>query len=130
MEVPMLDVAPLLITLCKVSGQRVIPDTFDVMEDKDFSQVSIPVGAPNLADRTEQALRKYSKDWIRKQGRNTVDAKYLPCRGRSWYDDDGTETPLSGIIILSWWPKPELTELEQWEKDKYRRKKERESERS
>lgn len=125
----MLDLKMLLTTLARVSGERVLPVLVDPTEEGDLCQVSIPVTAENPADKADQALRRYSKDWIKKQGRFNVEAKFQPLKNKSWFDDEGKETPLVGLIVLTWWPQPELSEFDKWEREKAERKRQRQRER-
>ena len=112
-----------------VSGKRIIPAIAESAEEGDLCQASIPISAENPADKTDQALRRYSKDWIKKKGRFNVEAKFQAMKGKSWYDDDGKETPLHGLIVLTWWPQPELSEFDKWEREKAERRKDRMRER-
>ena len=125
----MLNLQPLLTTLAKVSGDRILPVLGESSEEGDLCQASIPIIHENPADKTDIALRRYSKDWIRKQGAFSVEVKFQPMRGKSWFDDEGKETPLCGLIILTWWPQPELTEHEKWEREKNERLQMRKQER-
>jgi len=125
----MLDLKPLLTTLARVSGERILPVLADSTEEGDLCQASIPVRAENPADKADQALRRYAKDWIKKQGRFNVEAKFQPVKNKSWYDDENNETPLTGLIVLTWWPQPELSDFDKWEREKAERRRQRERER-
>lgn len=93
----------------------------DVAEERtedDLKQATIPVLSPCPGDESDQALRRYAKDWIRKQGRYSVEAKFhkfKPSERIAWKYDDGTEDLLYGAIVLTWWDRPELTADERQE---------------
>lgn len=126
----MLDLQELLTTLAKVSGDRILPVVADSTEEGDLCIVSIPVKMENPADKTDQALRRYSKDWIKKQGSFNVESRFQPLKNQAWYDDDGNqECFVIGLIVLTWWPQPELSEFEKWEREKAERRRLRERER-
>lgn len=125
----MLNLDSLLTTLAKVSGDRILPVLAESTEEGDLCQVKVPVRLENPADKADMALRKYSRDWIKKQGKFNVEAKYQALQNQSWFEDDGTEIPLVGLLVLTWWPQPELTEFEKWEREKAERRRQREQER-
>ena len=114
----MLDLQPLLCTLTKISDGRILQETASSFSEGDLHQVSIPILAANPGDGTDQTLRRYAKDWVKKQGAFNVESKFQPLKGKSWIDDEGKETPLHGLIELTWWPQPALTEHEKWEREK------------
>jgi hypothetical protein len=116
-ESAILDVTPLLQTLSKLSSGRILPVVAEHTTEGDLTRVTIPVREVNPADRTDRAMRQYASDWIRKHGKFTVDARYQKLVWQSWFDDSGAATPLAGVIVLQWWPQPELTEMEQWERE-------------
>ena len=103
----MLDLKPLLQTLSKVSLGRILPKSQETEED-DLCQAMIPITRPNPAEKTEQTLRRYAKDWVKRRGDFAAEAKFQKAEGdfRFWRDEDGTETPLYGILVLTWWKAP------------------------
>lgn len=114
----MLDLKPVLSTLSKITNGRILPE-FSVTSEGDLHQATIPVSDANPGDDTDQALRRYARDWIKKQGRYSVEAKFQkfkPSDHKVWQHDDGKETRLHGAIILTWWPQPELSDFEQLER--------------
>tara|TARA_R110002126_G_scaffold416_11_gene2847 strand:+ start:130 stop:510 length:381 start_codon:yes stop_codon:yes gene_type:complete len=119
----MLELQSLLTTLSKVSGERILPECGDKVEEGDLCRVSIPVLGENFGDSTDAVLRRYAKDWVKKQGRFNVEATFRKAKTSiTWESDDGTKTPLYGVIILSWWPRPPSSERDDWERDKAARK--------
>ena len=117
----MLDLKPLLTTLSKVSGNRVLPD-FSLVHEGDLYIVTIPVQTENSGDRTDRALRKYARDWVRKQGSYSVEdafEKFKPEHRVCWDHDDGTKTPIAGAIRLTYWERPELSPREKLELARY-----------
>tara|TARA_R110002126_G_scaffold100926_1_gene232727 strand:- start:4 stop:384 length:381 start_codon:yes stop_codon:yes gene_type:complete len=115
----MLDIQPLLCTLTKISDGRVLERTATVVSEGDLHQVTIPILAANPADATDQTLRRYAKDWVKKQGAFNVESRFQPLKGKSWFDDEGKGTPLHGLIELTWWPQPDLSDFEKWEREKH-----------
>lgn len=113
----MLDLKPLLSTLSKVSVNRVLPEFMLVHED-DLYIATIPVVRENPGDRTDKALRRYARDWIRKQGSFSVEdafEKFKPEHRVCWDHDDGSKTPIAGAIRLTWWERPALSDREKLE---------------
>lgn len=117
----MLDLKPLLNTLSKVSGNRVLPD-FALVHEDDIYIATIPVQRENPGDRADRALRKYARDWVRKQGNFSVEdafEKFKPEQRVCWDHDDGRQTPIAGAIRLTWWKRPELSDREKLELARY-----------
>lgn len=91
---------------------RLLPHA-DITTEGELTIAKIPVASHNPADKTDVALRRFSADWIRKSFKNvSVDHKFEKVSGLSWHDDDKKETPIVGIIYLTWWQKPEMSEFE------------------
>lgn len=84
----------------------------DAQEEGDLRTATIPVVFELSGDTADQALRKYARDWIRKQGEFSVDARFKKMKNQSWWDDDGKETRICGAIVLTWWPRPKLSDEE------------------
>jgi len=86
--------------------------------ETDFSTAKIPVKELNPADKTDSALRKYASDWLRLNIKNIrVQTAFEKVERLSWYTDPvgetpGEEIPFMALLVLQWWPKPELTEHE------------------
>tara|TARA_Y100001973_G_scaffold104608_1_gene175022 strand:+ start:26185 stop:26562 length:378 start_codon:yes stop_codon:yes gene_type:complete len=109
----MLDLQPLLDTLSKISGERVLPYVQHTQEG-DLQIARIPVQDVNPGDKTDLALRRFSIDWLKMQVENVgVEAKFemLPA-GTSYYTDE-KEVPVRASINITWWPKKPEPELEQ-----------------
>lgn len=107
-----MELKPLLDTLNKVSMGRVLPHA-DVSTEGEITIAKIPVANHNPADKSDVALRRFSADWLRKELKNiSVDHRFEKVSGLSWHNDDGTEVPLVGIIYLTWWQRPEMSEFE------------------
>jgi hypothetical protein len=110
----MLDLKPVLTTLSKITDQRILPECV-VTSEGDLHQATIPVAGTNPGDETDQAMRRYARDWVKKQGKYSVEVKFQkfkPSDKKVWQYDDGRETPIVGAIILTWWPQPELSDFE------------------
>jgi hypothetical protein len=110
----MLDLKPLLRTLSKVSAGRVVEWAEHTAAD-DLHSARIPVKFVDETDKTDAALRRYAKDWLKKrEDRVAVDTRFQPLRGAeaTFTDDEGNTFPICGVILLRWWPKPELSEKE------------------
>jgi hypothetical protein len=110
----MLDLKPLLRTLSKVSAGRVV-EWAEIAEEGDLQMARIPVKFVDDTDKTDTFLRRYAKDWLKGQeGRVAVDTRFQPLRGSEavFTDDDGNTFPICGVLVLRWWPKPELSEQE------------------
>lgn len=92
---------------------RVLPYA-EIATEGDLTIVKIPVGRHNPADKSDVALRRYAADWLRKTFTNVgVDHRFEKVQNLSWHADDGTQTLMIGIIYLTWWKRPEMTEFEQ-----------------
>jgi hypothetical protein len=116
----MLELQKLLTTLAKISDERVLPVADTDIKEGDFRRVTIPVQRENPGDKTDQTLRRYAKDWIKKQGSFNVECRFQPLPSGAIYTaPDGKQCPVSGVIDLSWWPQPELSEYEKWEREKH-----------
>lgn len=113
----MLELKPLLVTLSKVSGNRVLPECTIAHED-DLYIASIPVQRENPGDKADRALRKYARDWLRKQGDFHVEdafETFKPEQRVVWDCDDGSKIRLTGAIRLTWWERPPLSDRERLE---------------
>lgn len=106
-----MDIKPLIDTLSKVSEGRVLPFV-DVRKDGDLEIAKVPVRARNDSDKTDLALRRYASDWLKRQAEVSVDTRFEELRGVSWFSDDGTETPIVGALVISWWPRPKMSEFD------------------
>ena len=109
-----IELQPLLDTLHKISAGRVLNAAM-LSSEGDFSKAEVPVQEPNPGDKKDMTLRKYAKDWLRRQSNEIgIDVRFesLPPR-TSFYDSKGREVPVMGVIVLSWWPRKETTELEE-----------------
>jgi hypothetical protein len=110
----MLDLKPLLRTLSKVSAGRVV-EWAEHTEEGDLQMARIPVKFVDDTDRTDTFLRRYAKDWLKGQeNRLAVDTRFQPLQGPEavFTDDAGNTFPICGVLLLRWWPKPELSEQE------------------
>jgi hypothetical protein len=59
-------------------------------------------------------LRRFSADWLRTNIKDvSVESRFERVQGLSWYDEKTKEeTPINGLIHLTWWPKPPMSEFE------------------
>lgn len=83
-------------------------------EDK-LTIAKIPVIAPNPSDKTDQALRRFSADWLRENVKEvSVDTRFEKLRGGTVWINDTTlvSTPIIGALVITWWPKPPMGEYE------------------
>lgn len=67
----------------------------------------------NTGDKTDQALRRFAADWLRTHTKEcSVDTKFekLP-PGVSYYQE-GKEEHVVAVLILSWWPRPPMSDFE------------------
>jgi len=86
----------------------------EVSTEGELNTAKIPVAKLNTADKSDVALRRFSADWLRKAQKNiSVDHRFEKVNGLTWHSEDGTESWLVGIIYLTWWPKPEMSDFEQ-----------------
>jgi len=109
-----MNLEPLLQTLSKITAGRIVPWA-DVEEVGDLCMARIPVRFVEASDKTETFIRRYVKDWLKKQQeRLAVDTRFLPMRGPEavFTDDEGITFPIAGVLHIRWWPKPELSEQE------------------
>jgi len=108
-----LDLAPLLETLDKITHGRVLP-VVSLQEESDLYIAKIPVRHRNPGDKGDVALRRYAADWIRKSGKRLgVDVRFQEMKGQFWHDGEGGEIPIVGALVLTWWQKPEESEMDQ-----------------
>ena len=108
-----MELDPLLETLNKLSEGRIVRAA-EIVQEGEFTRVRIPVRLPHAGDKVDVALRRYAADWIRLQRKDvSVDTKYerLPA-GVSFFHE-GQEIRVTGQIVLSWWPRPEIPDYEQ-----------------
>jgi len=108
----LLDLKPLLDTLSKVSAGRIVGWAEESSAD-DLHTARIPVKFVDESDKTDTFIRRYAKDWLKKQkGRWAVDTRFQPLQGAEavFTDDDGKSFPICGVILLRWWPKPDLSD--------------------
>mgnify|MGYP001379374660 CR=1 FL=1 len=109
-----IDTDPLVLTLYKVSGGRVLRESYKDKDDDVFS-VHMPVIEPNPGDKTDKQLRRYAQQWLRKQ----LKGAQISCRyeqlppGTSYYLSTGIEVPVQGKIVLSWYVRRKLTDMEE-----------------
>jgi len=105
----------------RLSGDRILADASRDQEGE-VHRATIPVVARVTGpERTEATLRTYAKDWVVKKSvaplraRCTYEDLDAP---KKWEYDDGTleERPVVGIIVLTWWPRPQ--EVESWSRKK------------
>jgi hypothetical protein len=107
-----LDLTPLLETLDKITRGRILP-VAALTSDADLHIAKIPVRMFNPGDKKDVTLRRYAADWIRKAGeRIGVDARFEEMRGQVWHQDDGEEIPIVGAVVLTWWQKPEMSDMD------------------
>lgn len=106
-----MNISPLLQTLSKLSGGRILADAAREQEG-DLHRAVIPlVGLNTGPEREDPTLRAYAKDWVVLQSVAPVRAsctfEVFPSP-RTWRYDDGTVETRQAIaaITLSWWPKP------------------------
>ena len=110
----MLDLKPLLSTLSKVSAGRVVEWAEHTVEG-DLQQARIPVKFVDETDKTDSFLRRYAKDWLKgRETRVSVDTRSQALKGPEavFTDDSGSTFPICGVILIRWWPRPELSEQE------------------
>lgn len=107
-----LDLTPLLETLDKITHGRILPVAART-SDADLHIAKIPVRMLNPGDKKDVTLRRYAADWIRKSGeRIGVDARFEEMRHQFWHQDDGEEIPIVGAMVLTWWQKPEMSDMD------------------
>ena len=107
-----LDLTPLLQTLDKVTHGRIMPVAATHAE-ADLHIAKIPVRMHNPGDKKDVTMRRYAADWIRKSGeRIGVDARFEEMRGQFWHQEDGEQIPVVGALVLTWWQKPEISEMD------------------
>ncbi len=108
-----IDISPLLSSLFNASGGRVLREGVFEVEDE-LCKLQVPVREPNPGDLKDTALRRFTKDWLRKNT-NAVDIKSLyeslPA-GTSFFLKTGEEVPVMGKLNFSWHPRREKTDLE------------------
>lgn len=109
-----IDFQPLFTTLSKISGNRVVPDCFISVEG-DITKIQIPVREINPGDKTDSVLRRFAKDWIRRQIEDHIgiDARFerLPANTAFFHEDE--EVRVVAALTITWWPRKEVPELEQ-----------------
>jgi hypothetical protein len=112
--VPDIDTDPLVYTLHKLSGGRVLSESIRDKE-QDMHILQIPVVEPNPGDKTDAILRKFSRDWIRDRlEKVSVESKYEPLPpGTSYYLTSGKEVPVQGKITICWWGRRQKTDMEE-----------------
>ena len=116
-----IDLQPLFTTLSKISGDRVIPDCLTSVEG-DITKIQVPVREITPGDKTDSVLRRFAKDWVRRQidDHIGIDARFekLPPNTAYFYDDK--EVPVVAALAITWWPKkpePELEQLKRQQKE-------------
>lgn len=108
-----IDLDPLLETLHKLSEGRIVRAA-EIVHEGEFTRARIPVRTPNPGDKADLALRRYAADWVRLRCKeHSADTKYekLP-PGVSYYKGS-EEIRVCAVIVLSWWPRPEIPDFEQ-----------------
>jgi hypothetical protein len=117
-----MDLQPLLRTLTTLTDGRVV-DWAERTSEGDLHIARIPVRFVESSDRTDQALRRYCKDWIRGQSKElAVDARFQPLSGQEAIFHDDRKEPhqtftICGVLVLKWWPRPELPDMEKWKEE-------------
>lgn len=108
-----IDLQPLLDTIAKISGDRIIPHLFDESEDE-FKRFRVPVKERNEGDLKDTVIRRFIKDWLRRKDANIgVDVRWVQVApGFAFHGDDGSVTPLVATLDICWWPKRQPTEME------------------
>lgn len=100
----------MLKTLDLTSNHRILPYC-ERSKDGDIETLRIPVRQKNEGDKKDSVLRRYIKDWFRLRRKDLgVDARWEDVKGQSYYDDEGEEYTLTGLIVVRFWPKPEETD--------------------
>ena len=96
-----------------MSNSRVLPHA-EVVKEGDLNIAKIPVSSHNPSDQKDVALRRFAADWLRQNVKDTaVDTRFEKVQGLSWYDEaTKAETPLVAFLVLTWWPRPPMTEYE------------------
>ena len=93
--------------------------------EAEFIRIRIPIRMRNTDDPKDTVLRRFAVDWIKSRVKNIgIDARHedLPI-GTSWWDrrkETPVEVPVVAALVISWWPKPELTEMERDERDRHK----------
>jgi len=108
----------LLRSLASVSGGRILPHCEQTTED-DVTKVLIPVARQNSGDMKDVAMRRFAKDWVKRNapGRVGVEARFVELGvGVSFYHA-GEEYPVVAQIEITWWAKPEKSEDEEDDED-------------
>lgn len=108
-----IDLDPLLETLNKLSGGRVLRAA-EIIHEGEFTRARIPVRLLNTGDKVDIALRRYASDWVKLRCPNHAsDTRFEKLPAGTSYFQGGKETPITGAIVLSWWPRPEVPDFEQ-----------------
>jgi len=103
-------------TISKLSSGRILP-YFEQEIHGDINKITIPVKDYNPSDRKDTAMRRYMQDWLKLRFKSiSVDTRFeqLPA-GTSYYTED-QEFPVLGSIVITWWPKKEEGDYEEWKR--------------
>lgn len=110
------DLAVAVETISKLSSNRILPYFVEEVHG-DIQKITVPVKDYNPSDKKDTAMRRYIQDWLQLRLKNvSVDTRFemLP-PGTSYYTDD-QEFPVKGSIIVTWWPKKQGSDYEEWKK--------------
>jgi len=110
------DLSKAVETISKLSSARILP-YFEEEIHGDIQKITIPVKEYNPSDKKDTAMRRYMQDWLKLRVKNiSVDTRFevLPI-GTSYYTDS-EEFPVKGTIIITWWPRKEGSDYEEWKK--------------
>jgi hypothetical protein len=109
-----IDTDPLVLTLYKVSGGRLLREGQRDKEDE-VSTLQIPVIEPNPGDKADRALRRYAQQWLRKRVKNAqISCSYKTLApGTSYFLSTGIEVPVQGVLVLTWRVRRALTGMEE-----------------
>lgn len=97
----------------KLSEGRIVRHA-EIVQEGEFTRARVPVRLLNTGDKVDTALRRYAADWLKLRCPNhAADTKFEKLPPRTSFFHEGKETPVTGVIVLSWWPRPEIPDHEQ-----------------
>lgn len=110
-----LDVGVLAKELALATSDRILPVVHNDTVGDTLRSLSLVVAAHRPDDQKERQARRYITDWVKTQNTKLkAEVGLSALQGMSWENDDGTRTPVVATLDVLIWPRPPLSEMDEY----------------